>query len=221
MGADPQDYDTSHGVVALGGELDVEDLSSAAAAAVTVDDAAFDTLAGDDAQAVLADADAKATDYESRIADLESAPAGGASEGAIACATADYTLTADNAVHAILWDDEYIDDSAYHSPTVNPSRITIPAGKGGAGTRFRIFAAVNIAGIYAVYLRDKDGNRLTWNTTAANVTVNPSFIVEAPADGDWFDVGALKASAGADLNTALDLVGGKRLLSHFGIEKLK
>jgi hypothetical protein len=62
------------------------------------------------------------------------AVAGGGGTTFVGCSLTDVsgaiTLT-NNTLTAITWDTENIDTDAFHSTSTNPSRITIPTGKGG------------------------------------------------------------------------------------------
>lgn len=155
---------------------------------------------------------------------------GGAStsiEGAQACLTVDGTFTADNTIRAMAWDDEVYDDAAYHDTVTNNSRLTIPAGKGGAGTRFRIETKLDISlstNNLSVYLRKNGTARAVGAIVFSGESQSEcslAYTDSAPADGDYWEVIYSKVSTNATLNSAYDLVGTKRVGSWFAITKLK
>lgn len=156
-------------------------------------------------------------------------PSGGtASEGALVGLTADATLTADNTLRTIAWTAEAYDDG-YHA--ANAATIVIPAGKGGAGTRFRLDAGLSYdasvgGGIIQWILRHNTARVVGgYDGPASQASDNAqyqgiSYIFEAPADGDTFDIVYGKNGTNSTLNHTFDGVAGE-YTSFFSITKLK
>jgi hypothetical protein len=156
-------------------------------------------------------------------------PAGGtASEGCLVGLTADATLTADNTLRTIAWTAEAYDDG-YHA--ANAATIVIPAGKGGAGTRFRVDAGLSydasVGGGIIQWILRHNASRVVggYDGPASQASDNAqyqgiSYIFDAPADGDTFDVVYGKNGTNSTLNHTFDGVAGE-YTSFFSITKIK
>jgi hypothetical protein len=99
---------------------------------------------------------------------------------------------------AINWDVESADTDGFHSPTTNPSRLTVPAGvslvrlsmsvqptKGSSGDQIAIAMTKNGAAVKGGFGKDRD--TATCNGVSAILAVSP---------GDYFETTVLLTSAG-------------------------
>jgi hypothetical protein len=129
-------------------------------------------------------------------------PAGGSSF--VGCSLKRSTnLTINTAtITYVEWDDEFFDTNSFHDNSTNPTRITIPSGKGGYYLFvYNQLAANPVAGTFVTYRLRKNGTQIraainqTGGNTAGYSYQSVSFIVDA-AVGDYFDVGVSQNSGG-------------------------
>ena len=127
-----------------------------------------------------------------------------------------------------IWDSNIFDDASYWSSGAN-TKLSIPSGKGGAGTRFRIYFRIALSNTtngdlrYQLYLRKNGTTRLTMHSIQSHDNtfgygISGEYIDNAPADGDYYELAWYRAQSGTTIYHAFD--GGNNLTA-FGIEKLK
>lgn len=152
--------------------------------------------------------------------------------GCLVGSSADQTLTGDNAFHQITWDTEVYDDAAYHSVVSNTSRLTIPTGGGGAGTRYLIAchidvtSATNNIDLYICKNTDGAGSGRLVGVRVPIAGLG-GYDMEVtyidPVDADYFDVVYTKPSVNATMNHGLGIAIDTHQAgaSWFRIEKLR
>ena len=106
---------------------------------------------------------------------------------------------------AITWNTEDYDTNAFHDPTTNTDRITIPAGKGGYYLiEARVSFAANATGIRSVTVKKNGttvvvGADLNNQGSSASAVLIQSRVISA-AVADYFHLNAYQTSGGS-LNT--------------------
>lgn len=144
-----------------------------------------------------------ATDVQAALVELDTEKAAKAAAGCVAWRSTAQALSTSTST-AISFDSETFDTDAFHDPAVNPTRLTVPAGKGG---KYMVMGQVRYAasstGIRVSAIR-KNGTTDLSNTPGPNggtsVVAVATQAIASLAAGDYVEMIAWQNSGGS-LNT--------------------